>query len=715
MWHSLRVRLSLIFIGLAIIPLIAVGIFLGGSTYAADKSEAITLQSQVSLSASAKVTEYFKGLNQNLLDMGDQIRSMSVPDPSLYQSIILNELNFGPNRNDYEEITLVNPQGYEIVRATHQGLVPNGQLLSHSTSDDFLQPLNTHQTYYSLAAGSTDSGEPYLIISMPLYEPGGERTARLNNILIGKIRLSQLATLLTQIRPIAGETLYLTDASGKVIAHQDPSFDFRNKSIVVPPTADIQPGLSGTNAVVAVNRIQLGNQTFNVVAEQPADIALKLMNNLISALIIATLIALLGSIVVGFIVVRSIVLPVEQLAVTAQQVAAGDLSQTTSIRSDDEIGTLANTFNNMTSQLRNLVGSLEKRVAERTEELERQALRMRASAEVARDAASAPSLDELLDRSSRLIRDRFNLYHTGIFLLDDKKEYAILRASPTEAGAQMLESGHRLRVGEQGIVGQVAATGEPRIALDVGADAVYFSNPLLPNTHSEMALPLKTAEGIIGILDIQSDQPSAFHQDDITIMQVMADQLATAIERIRLLQQVQAQLREIEGAYGRFTQESWKGLSRSGNRVSGYKFDSVRLQPVMDPLANDGESAVIPIRLRGQTIGAINVRFQHGQPQEKIITLIEQLSDRLATALENARLLEETRQRAERDALISEMTGRFRSTLDLESVLRTAAQELQRAFQLQEAEVRLNLPATKQPEPEKAMQEKTRKNGKRRE
>ncbi len=712
MWHSLRVRLSLIFIGLTVIPLIAVGIFLGGSTYATDRSEAITLQSQVAQSAGAKVADYFQGLNQNLFDLSDQIRNLSIPDRSLYQSLVLNELNFGPNGNDYEEITLLDPQGHEIVRATHQGFVPDDQLLDHSKLDDYLQPLNTRQTYYGFASASSPTSEPFLIISMPLYQPGNGRTAQLSGVLIGEVRLSPLANLLAQIQPISGETLYITDASGKVIAHQDRSFNFLNARIVLPTGANIQPGLNGTSAVIAVNKLQLGDQMLNVVAEQPASIALELMNNLISTLIIATLIALVVSIAVGFAVVRSIVLPVEKLAVVARQVAAGDLSQTTPIQSRDEIGTLANTFNNMTSQLRSLVGSLEARVAERTQELERQALRMRASAEVARDAASAPNLDELLDRSSRLIRDRFNLYHTGIFLLDDRKEYAVLRASPTEAGAKMLENNHRLRVGEQGIVGQVAATGEPRIALDVGADAVYFNNPLLPATRSEMALPLKTAEGLVGILDVQSDQPSAFRQDDITIMQVMADQLATAIERIRLLQQVQIQLKDIEGTYERFTQESWKGFSQGGHRVGGYKFDSVRLQPVADPPANDGQSVAIPIRLRGQTIGAIHVRFQHGQAQNKTVALIEQISERLAAALENARLLEETRQRAERDALVSEMTGRFRSTLDLESVLRTAAQELQRAFQLQEAEVRLTLPAAIN-EPEKVGQEKSRKNGKR--
>jgi GAF domain-containing protein len=364
--------------------------------------------------------------------------------------------------------------------------------------------------------------------------------------------------------------------------------------------------------------------------------------------------------------------------------------------------------------------TLEQRVSARTQELEQQTLRVRSAAEIARDISSASTLNELLVRSSQLIIERFKFYHVGIFLLDDKKEYAVLRASPTEAGKQLIANSHRLRVGEQGIVGKVAASGEARIALDTGADAVYFNNPFLPTTRSEMALPLKTGDEVIGILDIQSAQPQAFTEQDIEIMQVLADQLTTAIERIRLLQQVESQLHEIEKASQEFTRQSWQTFASDKNRIAGYKFDGTQLQPIISP-ATDSESgsseaenaAKIPLKLRGQNIGYVNVRFQDNTNREESMTVIEQIVERLAAALDNARLAEETRDRAQRDALVSELGGRFRSTLDLESVLRTAAQEFQRAFQLQEAEVRLSVAEdaeSKADEPQK-----DRKNGKRNE
>ena len=202
--------------------------------------------------------------------------------------------------------------------------------------------------------------------------------------------------------------------------------------------------------------------------------------------------------------------------------------------------------------------TLEQRVADRTRDLERRSMQLQAASEVARDATTARELDDLLNRAVNLIRDRFAFYHAGIFLLDEDREYAVLRAATGEAGRQMLEQGHRLKVGEVGIVGYVTGSGRPRIALDVGADAVHFENPLLPETRSEMALPLQVGRQIIGALDVQSREPAAFDEDDVALLQTMADQLAVAIENARLLNQMQQTVHELEAATRHYTQESWR-------------------------------------------------------------------------------------------------------------------------------------------------------------
>ena len=392
---------------------------------------------------------------------------------------------------------------------------------------------------------------------------------------------------------------------------------------------------------------------------------------------------------------RSIVHPITALAQTTGNFAAGKLSTRAPVDRTDEIGILARSYNLMASQLQETIGRLEQRVNERTQDLESQTLRLRVAAEIARDAASARDLGELLERSVQLIQNRFRFYHTGIFLLDNNREYAILVASPTEAGKQMIANNHRLRIGEVGIVGRVAATGEPRITQDTGTDIVHFNNPNLPDTRSEMALPLKAENNVIGVLDIQSDIAQAFNEDDVAIMQIMADQLATAIERTRLLQEVERSLKELEGAYGQYTRENWKRLSegvQSGNK--GYRFDNIRIE-AMSELPELGKSAfesgetvssngqyddrqtsvAVPVKLRGQTIGVINLKLKENYAEETIST-IELASERLAAALESARLYEEARLRADREQSIAQVTTAITASSNYEEILQTTVREI---------------------------------------
>ncbi|MBN1976275.1 MAG: PAS domain S-box protein [Anaerolineae bacterium] len=221
---------------------------------------------------------------------------------------------------------------------------------------------------------------------------------------------------------------------------------------------------------------------------------------------------------------------------------------------------------------------LEQRVTERTRDLERRTAQLQVAAEVARDATTAHDLNDLLNSAVELIRGRFGFYHAGIFLIDRAGKYAVLRAATGEAGRQMLEHGHKLKVGEIGIVGYVTGSGQPRISLDVDADAAHFVNPFLPETRSEMALPLKVGGRTIGALDVQSVHEAAFGDDDVAALQIMADQLAVAIERTRLFAQAQAALEErlrtvVSNApivlfaldrAGKFTLSEGKGLEALG-------------------------------------------------------------------------------------------------------------------------------------------------------
>lgn len=446
-----------------------------------------------------------------------------------------------------------------------------------------------------------------------------------------------------------------------------------------------------------------------IIAEvEQQEITNKTLRILVTNIIFGIFTALLAFSIV-LVTSRSISLPLVNLAEKATLLASGELSTRMAVDRQDEIGALASSFNAMASELQSLVKTLEQKVEDRTQDLQKQASYLRLAAEVARDSANTNNLDELLDRAAQLILDRFGFYHTGIFLMDERNEYAVLQASPTEAGREMLARHHKLKVGQEGIVGNVSATGEPRIALDTGLDVTYFNNPLLPMTRSEMALPLKVNEQLVGVLDVQSELPEAFTQDDISTLQIMADQLALAIQRVRLSQEQEDNLRQLESAYQNFTLSSWRKFSQERGFKPGYRFDGVKLTALdIYPegsqetlrkgksviLAGDKETKsstlAVPLKLRDQTLGVMNIGFGEDTISPETINLAEEVASRLAVALENARLYTETQKQAEQTRAISEISNIITSSVNIENILRTAVQELGQINPDTEVTVRLH-------------------------
>ncbi len=479
---------------------------------------------------------------------------------------------------------------------------------------------------------------------------------------------------------------------------------------------------------IGVYRWVSGLQTL-LVAEQTQQEALTETGQQLLIYLGIIPLVLLAAVTAALLVTRSVADPLASLAETTAQVASGNLDLQVPIEREDEIGALARAFNKMAIRLRELISGLDQRVAERTIDLERRTRQMRASAEVARDItqvnlSEGAGLEGLLNRAVTLISERFGYYHAGIFLLDDRSEYAILRAANGETGRQMLARGHRLGVhGEhsEGVVGFVADTGMPRISLDVGEDAVHFRNPLLPNTRSEMAIPLHAGNRITGVLDVQSIEEAAFSQDDITALQTMADQLAVAIENARLVQQSNQAVSEMEKAYGRYTRQSWLDTLRQTEGAAGVRYQQMDIVPAGDLRAEaatalrEGRTVVakgepgnrgseeggftalaVPLKLREQVLGVLNLRYKASEISSETIQLVEAAANRLALVLENTRLLEESRRRAIQEVVVREATTRMRETLDIDTVLRTAVEELYSVLGLESMEIRLAAPTEEQ-------------------
>jgi len=356
--------------------------------------------------------------------------------------------------------------------------------------------------------------------------------------------------------------------------------------------------------------------------------------------------------------------------------------------------------------------ALEQNVKDRVSEIQQRAAQLETAGQIARDISKLSNLDDLLSNAVNLIRDRFGFYHAGIFLLDEQHEFAVLRSATGDAGRAMIESHHRLRVGEVGIVGYVVAQGKPRLTLDVGEDPVHFRNPNLPLTKSEVALPLIASDQIIGALDVQSDKANAFTEEDVKILQTITDQLAVAVEKTRLVEKLQQSVDELESSYQVFTQKSWRAHLKASHRNYNYRyrqskidervtdspetiaaFDSQKLiiSSSIDQPDEEKEFVIValPIKLRNQVLGVVDVRFEGKTIPSDVVPMLETITERLALALENARLVEEIQNRAERERMIGDISAKIRSSADVDKVLRIAAEELGRSLGIPEVLVQL--------------------------
>lgn len=253
---------------------------------------------------------------------------------------------------------------------------------------------------------------------------------------------------------------------------------------------------------------------------------------------------ILGSFAIGlaFLASASLTRPLGELTEAARRMGAGQLNVRVPVTSRDELGVLAETFNAMALRLRDLYQNLERRVQERTHQLQ-------TAAEMGRAIASTLDLDELLRMAVNLIRDRLGYYHVSVFLIDESGRWAVLRESTGEIGRKLKERGHRLEVGGRSLIGWVTANGRPRVAQRTAEDPVHFKNELLPETRSEAAFPLKIGDRIIGALDVQSTLEEVFDAGAVSVLQILADQLAVAIENARLYQQAQVALEETQALY----------------------------------------------------------------------------------------------------------------------------------------------------------------------
>jgi GAF domain-containing protein len=413
-------------------------------------------------------------------------------------------------------------------------------------------------------------------------------------------------------------------------------------------------------------------------------------------------------VLVGWAISQRISRPITSLTNTILGISTENFNQPIAISGNKEIEQASQAINNIlmkigvsSSKMKEELFTSTNKTQEHIQALEqikiqaeKQTKQLKALAFVARAILSISSLDNLLLRIASTVSDTLSFYHIGIFLLDDAKEYAILTATNSAGGQRMIERNHRLKVGEEGIVGYVAGIGRPRIALDTDKDGVFLGNPDLPHTHSELTVPLKIGLDIIGVLDVQSEEPSAFTEEDVEVFSILADYISIAIQNAQRFQEIQKTITESDTLYRNYLRQEWKSFANQ-RRNPGYLYSISGSKPLIKKLETleiqkaiqSGKPTIsqektqshlsVPIKLRGQVIGILNIQSGGNHSwEEDEIDIATAVADRVGLAVENARLLEDSQSRAARERTIGEITSKIGASINIRNVLQTAVEEL---------------------------------------
>lgn len=711
MTRSLARTLSLAFLGLtltallvAYIPQLYLFIQEGNRAISAE-------QRAIAQDAASTVADFFQ-VRFDVLETAARLDNLATATRQDREKTLANLLGLQPA---FRQLAFFDMQGREQVKTSRLSQVASGNLLERVGSD-WLSQLQQGQRYIGPVYVDEATSEPLVIMAVPAQDIFGD----FQGALLAEVSLKFMWDLVGRLKIGEAGQAYVVDKQGNLIAIGDTSRVLRGENVshlsliaefinaAAPARQGATRWLRGIDASWVVGTyVPLGVPDWAVVTELPIQEA---AGPFIGSVLVSFLTTLfIAALVIGVATyaARRMAAPLLNLTATASRISGGQFDLQAPLEGPVEVVDLAQAFNQMTAQLRETLAGLEQRVAERTQGL-------LTAAEVSSATTAVLDIDELLPQVVELVRERFNLYYVGLFLTDEAGEYAVLHAGSGEAGRAMLARQHRLPIGDTSMIGRCILTGKADIQLDVGEAAVRFSNPDLPDTRSELALPLRAGGQIIGAMTVQSEHEAYFSQEDISVMQTVADQVANAVRNARLFQQVQASLDAERRAFGELSSEAWRNLLRLSSEL-GFVSDGKNTVKRADVWRSEMQTALqtgqvafgqgdasalaMPIKVRDQVIGVIDGRKPAGSawtPEE--IDLLTALTDQLNVALESARLYLETQRAAARERTIGEVTSRIRETLDMQTILRTAAEQMRQVLDLEDLVVHLASPSTLQPE-----------------
>jgi GAF domain-containing protein/HAMP domain-containing protein len=744
---SIRSRLILVLVIFSILPVAVTSLFINtiSGNYARAKvqeglqSIAALKTSQVRSWTKDLQTNLAAGSSQNIVDLSTTLVKLE-PDSLIFKTLSERELDaFNQNIKSlslYNELMLLDAKGTVLL----------------STSENQVGKNLANQEFYKKMVGNRwvakeTFDQDQLYITQPLAVTEGAPLG----VLVARANLNPLYAYLGDETGLGSTGVaYLVSADKRLVSPLDVTLNKSGNSPGQPEIGKTQLQSSGIdnalsqqpgggvypnfNDVPVIGAYQwIPELQVAILVEQSQAEAYKFLTTTQTLTFLALIISSALAVLAALSISNNFSKPLIDLADTAKQIAAGNLDLRARTEENnptgqvEEIDALAVSFNSMTAQLRNLIGSLENRVAERTRQLQSRGEQLLTASEVGRYATSLLDTEQLIQRTVELIKDSFDLYYVGLFTVDESGEWAVLKAGTGQAGQTMLQRGHRLPISRsisantqerRSMIGWCITNNQARIALEALDDPVRLATPDLPETRSEAAIPLRSRGLVLGAMTIQSAKPGAFDKEMIAVFQNMADQVAVALDNARLFAQIQHALEASHQAYSEITRQAWQEklqakplLLRRDSFGLSKRIQSAGELPVGPGSQMPGDDSItIPIRTRGQTIGYISaqkrppsdgsVASQAAESQTsgdhptaewrmEEIKLLESLIEQMGIALDSARLYEDAQIRAKRERIVGDITSHIRTTLDIHAILLTAAREMRNELDLAEAEVRL--------------------------
>lgn len=553
MLKSLRARLTFILIVLAVLPTLVAG---GAATwrgFSAQRQSAQDLQAEVARHVAGDV-EQFLTENTRTLDQALQnaarVAASWDPNTTPYnpEETALTQL-FASNRG-LSELALLDQGGQELFHLARRRVISPNDLANRADDDLFRVPVSQQQVYYGAVRFEETTGEPLIDIAIPYLDL---RSGVVTQVMVATLQLTPVWDAVAASLVYEGQEVFVVDSQNRVVVHRNPSVVLSGTTYQVPDSFGEHTDLGGQQVVLAYEKIQLGAQTFSVVAQVPTSVAYRAAYDALTTTVLVVVAAAILATIVGLVGLTHLTRPLTSLAAAARALGAGDLSARAPETGGTEIRTVARALNDTAARLATLIGGLEAMVDARTRDL-------RLAARVAQQAAAILNPDELLPQIVELTKQSFDLYHAHIYLLNDTQDRLVLAAGAGEVGRTMLARGHNIPVNARSLVARAAREQRPVIVADIARDPNFLANPLLPNTRSEAAFPLVARGRLLGVLDVQSDREDRFGPDLLDVFMTLAGQVAVSLENARLFRETEQASRH-EQTLNAITQEIQRATS----------------------------------------------------------------------------------------------------------------------------------------------------------